>query len=61
MTLTADTAAADTAELRALAARHGLRLQGPLTINELGLDYQIVISAVEGGTRWVLRIPRRAT
>jgi macrolide phosphotransferase len=60
MTLTADTAAADTAELRALAARHGLRLQGPLTINELGLDYQIVISAVEGGTRWVLRIPRRA-
>lgn len=63
MTLTTDTAtavAADTAELRELAARHGLRLQGPLAINELGLDYRIVISAVEGGTRWVLRIPRRA-
>lgn len=67
MTLTTDTvatdaAAADTAaaELRALAARYGLRLEGPLTINELGLDYRIVISAVEGGARWVLRIPRRA-
>ena len=58
--MTADTAAADTAELHALAARHGLRLEGPLTINELGLDYRIVISAVAGGTRWVLRIPRRA-
>ena len=54
-----DTTPANTAELHALAARHGLRLQGPLTVNELGLDYQIVISAVEGGTRWVLRIPRR--
>lgn len=51
---------ADTAELRALAARHGLRLDGPLTVNELGLDYRIVIGAVEDGTRWVLRIPRRA-
>lgn len=58
MTSTADTA--DTAELRALAARHGLQLHGPLTINELGLDYRIVIAADEGGTRWVLRIPRRA-
>lgn len=59
MTLTADIATADIAELRALAARHGLRLEGPLTINELGLDYRIVISAVEDGARWVLRIPRR--
>lgn len=54
-----DPTPAQTAELHALAARHGLRLQGPLTVNELGLDYQIVISAVESGTRWVLRIPRR--
>jgi len=51
--------AADTAQLHALAARHGLRLEGPLTVNELGLDYRIVIAAVEGGKRWVLRIPRR--
>jgi len=52
--------ASDSAELRALAARHGLRLHGPLTVNELGLDYRIAIAAVEDGTRWVLRVPRRA-
>jgi macrolide phosphotransferase len=52
--------AADTAELRALAARHGLHLEGELSINELGLDYRIAIAAAVGGTRWVLRIPRRA-
>lgn len=46
-------------EVRALAARHGLQLQGPLSVNELGLDYRIVIGADEKGTRWVLRIPRR--
>lgn len=46
-------------EIRGLAARHGLRLAGPLVVNELGLDYRIVIAAVEGEGRWVLRIPRR--
>jgi len=51
---------ADAADLHALAARHGLRLTGPLSINELGLDYRIVIAAVDDGPRWVLRIPRRA-
>lgn len=55
-----DDAPDDAPALRVLAARHGLQLEGPLTVNELGLDYRIVISAVEGGTRWVLRIPRRA-
>ncbi len=29
---------ADTSQLYALAARHGLKLHGPLTVNELGLD-----------------------
>lgn len=35
---------ADTSQLYALAARHGLKLHGPLTVNELGLDYRIVIA-----------------
>ncbi len=51
---------ADTFQLYALAARHGLKLHGPLTVNELGLDYRIVIATVDDGRRWVLRIPRRA-
>ncbi len=50
---------ADTSQLYALAARHGLKLHGPLTVNELGLDYRIVIATVDDGRRWVLRIPRR--
>ena len=38
---------ADTSQLYALAARHGLKLHGPLTVNELGLDYRIVIATVD--------------
>lgn len=57
--MTAD-AIADSSQLQALAARHGLKLHGPLTVNELGLDYRVVIATVEDGRRWVLRIPRRA-
>ncbi|HCT9282885.1 TPA: macrolide 2'-phosphotransferase [Escherichia coli] len=45
---------ADTSQLYALAARHGLKLHGPLTVNELGLDYRIVIATVDDGRRWVL-------
>ncbi|HBD2344801.1 TPA: macrolide 2'-phosphotransferase [Escherichia coli] len=45
---------ADTPQLYALAARHGLKLHGPLTVNELGLDYRIVIATVDDGRRWVL-------
>ena len=47
-------------DIRALAARYGLLLQGPLDINELGLDYRVVIASAADGTPWVLRIPRRA-
>nr|WP_224154104.1 helicase RepA family protein [Escherichia coli] len=42
---------ADTSQLYALAARHGLKLHGPLTVNELGLDYRIVIATVDDGRR----------
>lgn len=51
--------AADEAAIRELASTAGLKVTGPLSINELGLDYRVVIAAVEDGTRWVLRIPRR--
>ena len=53
-------ATTDATVLHALASRHGLRLEHPLTVNELGLDYRVVIAADDDGTRWVLRIPRRA-
>lgn len=49
----------DEAAIRGLAARHGLTLVGPLSVNELGLDYRVVMGDAEDGTRWVLRIPRR--
>ncbi|WP_447286353.1 phosphotransferase [Klebsiella pneumoniae] len=51
---------ADTSQLYALAARHGLQLHSPLTVNELGLDYRIVIVTIDDGRRWVLHISRRA-
>lgn len=50
----------DTSELQALAARHGLQIRGPLTLNEVGLDYRVAIATAEDGVRWVLRVPRRA-
>ena len=51
--------APDEKDVRALAARHGLQLHGPLWVNELGLDFRVVMGADEKGRRWVLRIPRR--
>ncbi|WP_435051000.1 hypothetical protein, partial [Escherichia coli] len=42
---------ADTSQLYALAARHGLKLHGPLTVNELGLDYRIVIATSDDARR----------
>ncbi len=47
-------------EIRALAAKHGLALDGPLEINDMGLDFRVVIAKSERGAAWVLRIPRRA-
>lgn len=55
----AQTQVADDAAIRELATRAGLHLVGPLAVNEVGLDYRIVIAAADDGTRWVLRIPRR--
>jgi macrolide phosphotransferase len=44
----------------ALADKYGLKLTGDLNINEIGLDFQVVIAKEEHSNRsWVLRIPRR--
>ncbi|STE22488.1 macrolide 2'-phosphotransferase I [Escherichia coli] len=51
---------ADTSQLVRTCSPTWLKLHGPLTVNELGLDYRIVIATVDDGRRWVLRIPRRA-
>ena len=43
-----------------LAASHGLCLSAKeATVNEAGLDYQVVMAPDETGQEWVLRIPRR--
>jgi len=43
-----------------LAKDHGLVLTGDsLSRNESGLDFLVVMAAVENGEQWVLRIPRR--
>ncbi|MFC0421353.1 macrolide 2'-phosphotransferase [Glutamicibacter ardleyensis] len=47
-------------EICALAEKHGLELDPhSLTINELGLDFQVAIGTTNTGDSWVLRIPRR--
>lgn len=48
------------AEILDLAAEHGLALDpGSLRINEMGLDFRVVLARTEAGEDWVLRIPRR--
>jgi aminoglycoside phosphotransferase (APT) family kinase protein len=47
-------------QLVALAARHGLDVDGDdLRINEAGLDYRVAFARTRDGTAWVLRVPRR--
>jgi aminoglycoside phosphotransferase (APT) family kinase protein len=47
-------------QLVALAARHGLDVDGgALRINEAGLDYRVAFARARDGTDWVLRVPRR--
>lgn len=46
-------------DTRRLAARHGLRLVGDITFNEMGLDYRVAFATDEKSQRWVLRLPRR--
>lgn len=51
---------ADPAAILELAARHGLHLQpDSLRVNEMGLDFRVVLARTTHGEEWVLRIPRR--
>ncbi|ATG54279.1 aminoglycoside phosphotransferase [Brachybacterium ginsengisoli] len=62
--MTADAASSppdDLEDLLALAAAHGLDLVGStLRTEEVGLDFRVAIAGATDGSRWVLRIPRRA-
>ncbi|MBX3160701.1 MAG: macrolide 2'-phosphotransferase [Deltaproteobacteria bacterium] len=49
-----------TAQIGALAARHGLDLDvDGMRIDEAGLDYRIAFARAQDGAAWVLRLPRR--
>lgn len=51
---------ADLEELLALAAAHGLDLEGSsLRTEEMGLDFRVALARAADGRQWVLRIPRR--
>jgi macrolide phosphotransferase len=57
---TGDETASSEAEIRALAASAGLMLDdGPVRVNEMGLDFRVAIVRDTTGRHWVLRIPRR--
>lgn len=43
----------------ALAAKHGLTLTGPISFNEIGLDFRVGFATDKDGKRWILRVPRR--
>lgn len=58
--MTASTQSADHSEIIRLAAEHDLEVDPEsLQITDLGLDFRVAIVRVDGGERWVLRIPRR--
>jgi aminoglycoside phosphotransferase (APT) family kinase protein len=49
-----------TAQIGALAARHGLDVDiERMRINEAGLDYRVAFARAADGADWVLRVPRR--
>jgi macrolide phosphotransferase len=46
--------------IRELAASAGLELDdGPVRVNEMGLDFRVAIARDTSGRHWVLRVPRR--
>lgn len=50
----------NTVDILRLAAGHGLQLDpDSFRINEMGLDFQVVLARTRAGEDWVLRIPRR--
>lgn len=52
---------ADAADISDRAAEHGLDIDAStISIIEAGLDFRVAIAQAADGTRWVLRMPRRA-
>src|SRR5699024_6386505 len=47
------------ATIRELARAHGLDISGTVTVNELGLDFQVAIAEPADGPSWLPRTPRR--
>ncbi|AFG36494.1 macrolide 2'-phosphotransferase [Spirochaeta africana] len=48
-----------THDIIAIAARHGLLLNGKIQFNEMGLDFRVGFASDSEGRSWVLRLPRR--
>jgi macrolide phosphotransferase len=46
-------------EIVSLASSQGLKISGPIKLNEMGLDFLVAFVTEENGKKWVLRIPRR--
>lgn len=49
----------ETTAITELALRHGIKLTGPVEVNDIGLDFRAVFATDEAGIAWVLRTPRR--
>ncbi len=48
-----------TEEILILANQHGLDLGDAIVVNQMGIDFEVAFATEVGGTKWVLRIPRR--
>src|SRR5690606_10974573 len=47
-------------DIQHLAERNGLHLLDEMTFNEMGIDFKVGFATDTEGTKWLLRIPRRA-
>ena len=47
-------------DIQKLAKRNGLFLSDKMSFNEMGIDFKVGFATDKDGTKWLLRIPRRA-
>ena len=47
-------------DIQKLAERNGLFLSDEMSFNEMGIDFKVGFATDKDGTKWLLRIPRRA-
>ncbi len=47
-------------DIQKLAERNGLFLSDKMSFNEMGIDFKVGFATDKDGTKWLLRIPRRA-